>query len=150
MWITRPSTSSSHPGVTRPTKVGADRTTSLGPTDGRTPSKNPSRLPDLPPRDTSRWYGRPCRRQKATTWASGEPCALKGARTVWRGEWGNTARLCALPLPYDLGARNELHRDCVRKPRSSGGSWHPYGSHAALGSHGDPVRLWSWEHSHDE
>jgi hypothetical protein len=37
---------------------------------------------------------------KATTWASGEPCALKGARTVRRGGQRNTVRLCAPLLPY--------------------------------------------------
>jgi hypothetical protein len=30
----------------------------------------------------------------------GEPGAVKVARPVRRGEWGNTVRLCALLLPY--------------------------------------------------
>ncbi len=34
----------------------------------------------------------------------GEPGAVKVACTVRKGEWGNTVRLCALRLPYDLEA----------------------------------------------
>jgi len=41
----------------------------------------------------------------------GEPGALKGARPVRRGVWGNTVRLCALRLPYRLReARSLPHR----------------------------------------
>ena len=30
----------------------------------------------------------------------GKPDAVKVARPVWKGGWGNTVWLCALPLPY--------------------------------------------------
>jgi hypothetical protein len=46
-----------------------------------------------------------CHSQKARTWASREPCALKGASTVRRGGQRNTVRLCALLLPYFSLAR---------------------------------------------
>jgi hypothetical protein len=35
----------------------------------------------------------------------GEPGAVKVARPVRRGVWGNTVRLCALRLPYLVNAR---------------------------------------------
>ncbi len=40
----------------------------------------------------------------------GEPDALKGARPVRRGVWGNTVRLCALRLPYQVEAGSRANR----------------------------------------